>query len=197
MRDPKIGSKSHETFFQQKWRAKGMLRGYHGEHVVERKWERMFSRRLLGVVDMDPAYMARNDGSELAAGRGSGKDEKPDWNVGKVERRVHTPYMQMTFAPMERRLDIAVFRAMFASSARQARQMCVHGKVKVNGKVVSYLSLSLSLSFPSLLLTLYGGFFYPQLVDLILTYLLPNRCPTPPTDLTPATCSKSSPTWSC
>lgn len=138
MRDPRIGQSDGETFFQQKWRAKGMLRAYHGEHVVERKWERMFSRRLLGVADMDPAYMAHHDGAELAAGRGSGRDDaRPRWANAKVESRVLTPYMQMAFAPMERRLDIAVFRAMFASSARQARQMCVHGKVKVNGRVVS------------------------------------------------------------
>jgi len=81
---------------------------------------------------MDPKYMAENDGSEMAAGRGSGEDPEP----GDLADRKQTPYMQMVFAPMERRLDIAVFRAMFASSARQARQFCVHGAVKVNGKVV-------------------------------------------------------------
>lgn len=86
---------------------------------------------------MDTKYMAEFDGSEMAAGRGSGKDEPPNWEHSKVMKRNLTPYMQMTFAPMERRLDIAVFRAMFASSTRQARQFCVHGAVKVNGKVVS------------------------------------------------------------
>ncbi|CAJ2512304.1 Uu.00g053190.m01.CDS01 [Anthostomella pinea] len=138
MRNPKIGSGDNETFFQQKWRAKGMLRGYHGEHVVERKWERMFSRRLLGVADMDARYMAEYDGSEMAAGRGSGKDDPPEWGTDIIRKRTLTPYMQMTFSPMERRLDIAVFRAMFASSARQAKQFCVHGAVKVNGKVMHY-----------------------------------------------------------
>ena len=48
------------------------------------------------------------------------------------------PYMQMAFAPLERRLDTAIFRALFASSARQARQFVVHGAVKVNGKKMSY-----------------------------------------------------------
>ncbi|KAI1335577.1 alpha-L RNA-binding motif-containing protein [Xylariaceae sp. FL0016] len=137
-RYPKIGQTDRETFFQQKWRAKGLLRTYHGEHIVERKWTRMFSRRLLGVTNMDTRYMARHDGAELAEGRGSGKDTKPNWNAEHVPKRTLTPYMQMTFAPMERRLDIAVFRAMFASSARQARQFCVHGAVKVNGKMVPY-----------------------------------------------------------
>lgn len=135
-RDPKIGTSDQETFFQQKWRAKGLVRAYHGEHIRERDWERMFSRRLLSVVNMDPRYMAEFDGSEKAAGRGSGKDQPPDWDADAVQAKTTTPYMNMAFAPMERRLDIAVFRAMFASSARQARQFCVHGAVKVNGKVV-------------------------------------------------------------
>lgn len=100
----------------------------------------MFDRRLLSVVNMEPRYMAQYDGSEQATGRGQGNEqvrsevlEKQRGAAGK------TPYMQMAFAPMERRLDIAVFRALFASSARQARQFCVHGAVKVNGKRVSRL----------------------------------------------------------
>ncbi|KAJ8128418.1 hypothetical protein O1611_g5215 [Lasiodiplodia mahajangana] len=136
-RRPNIASRN-STFFQQKWIAKGLLRTYHGEHIVERKWERMFSRRLLGVANMDAKYMATHDGSELAAGRGSGQDQDPNSDEEREGRSGFTPYMHMTFAPMERRLDIAVFRAMFASSARQARQFCVHGAVKVNGKVVPY-----------------------------------------------------------
>ncbi|KAK0715801.1 hypothetical protein B0H67DRAFT_601264 [Lasiosphaeris hirsuta] len=126
LKDPRNTAR---TFFQQKWTAKALTRGYHGEHIKERQWDRMFSRRLLSVVDMKPQYMATNDGSEQAAGRGSGLITGKPKPVNKA-----TPYMQMTFAPMERRLDIAVFRALFASSARQARQMVVHGAVKVNGK---------------------------------------------------------------
>jgi ribosomal protein S4 len=97
----------------------------------------MFDRRLLSVVNMEPQYMARFDGSEQATGRGSGRDQA---HVSTLKDQAQagrkTPYMQMAFAPMERRLDIAIFRALFASSARQARQFCVHGAVKVNGKKV-------------------------------------------------------------
>lgn len=46
--------------------------------------------------------------------------------------------MGMTFWPLERRLDTAIFRAMFASSVRTARQFVVHGHVKVNGKKIKY-----------------------------------------------------------
>ena len=79
---------------------------------------------------MNPEYLARNNGSIESAGRGSGLARK------KVVKQIQTPYMQMTFAPLERRLDTAIFRAMFASSARQARQFVIHGAVKVNGKKV-------------------------------------------------------------
>lgn len=120
------------NFFQQKWKSKSALRDYHGEQVREKQWERMFSRRLRSVVPMNPAYLAGNDGRNESAGRGSGLEKKS----GKTEIE-HTPYMLMTFAPLERRLDVAIFRALFASSARQARQFVVHGAVKVNGKVVS------------------------------------------------------------
>ncbi|KAK0637311.1 hypothetical protein B0T17DRAFT_106356 [Bombardia bombarda] len=136
--DPRV---VHRTFFQQKWTAKANTRAYHGEHIRERTWQRMFSRRLPSVVAMEPSYMAKHDGSEQAAGRGSGRDMP----IGTEEKAIRngnsttpTPFMQMTYAPMERRLDIAVFRALFASSARQARQFCVHGAVTVNGMKMRY-----------------------------------------------------------
>ncbi len=81
---------------------------------------------------MDHRYLAAFDGSEQAQGRGSGKDVP--LALAKKKRIEPLPYMQMTFAPTERRLDTAIFRALFASSARQARQFVIHGAVKVNGK---------------------------------------------------------------
>ncbi|KAK0641615.1 hypothetical protein B0T16DRAFT_420206 [Cercophora newfieldiana] len=121
----------NRTFFQQKWEAKANTRAYHGEHIKERQWERMFSRRLPSVVNMDPRYLATDDGSSLAKGRGSGL-------ASQGEKHTKIPYMNMVYFPMERRLDIAVFRALFASSARQARQMVIHGAVKVNGKKMNF-----------------------------------------------------------
>lgn len=121
-----------KTFFQQKWSAKSMARSYHGEQIRESQWERMFSKRLRAVVPMNAQYLARNDGSLESAGRGSGLE-----TGGRPPRpKTPIPFMQMTFAPLERRLDTAIFRALFASSARQAKQFVVHGAVKVNGKKV-------------------------------------------------------------
>ncbi|KAE9972747.1 hypothetical protein BLS_003905 [Venturia inaequalis] len=140
------------TFFQQKWSAKAQARAYHGEHIREGQWTQMFSRYIPAVVPMDPKMLARDDGATQGAGRGSGKEVEPltkeetsdralDVKAGKVEKPQEfesTPYMCMTFYPQERRLDIAIFRALFASSARQARQFVVHGFVKVNGKKMQF-----------------------------------------------------------
>ncbi|KAL3477930.1 hypothetical protein BJX99DRAFT_225114 [Aspergillus californicus] len=134
------------TFFQQKWTAKSMARDYHGEQVPERQWERMFSRRLRSVVPMSIRRLTENDGSAQALGRGLGltpeklsKKEQEEFDKDRDNRPLRpTPYMHMTFAPLERRLDVAVFRALFASSARQARQFVVHGAVTVNGKKMRY-----------------------------------------------------------
>ncbi|KAF2401900.1 alpha-L RNA-binding motif-containing protein [Trichodelitschia bisporula] len=124
------------TFFQQKWAAKSMTRAYHGEQIRERQWTRMFKRYIPAVVEMDAAELAKNDGTEQAAGRGTGKVERPDGR--RRFKPKPTPYMNMTYYPTERRLDTAIFRALFASSTRQARQFVVHGYVKVNGKKMPY-----------------------------------------------------------
>lgn len=106
--------------------------------MPEKQWERMFSRTANAVVPMNPAYLAEHDGSEHAAGRGSGLMRDPsDGRPPKDPKR--TPYTQMVYHPLERRLDTAIFRALFANSTRQARQFVGHGHVKVNGKVVSWV----------------------------------------------------------
>lgn len=83
---------------------------------------------------MEAKYLAEFDGSEQALGRGSGLKDAP--GTAREQSKWHIPYMPMTFAPTERRLDTAIWRAMFASSTRQARQFVVHGGVLVNGKKV-------------------------------------------------------------
>lgn len=157
--------KGTPTFFQQKWRAKSAARAYHGEHIPEKKWVRLFSPRLMSAVDMPPEYLAAHSGAEQSAGRGSGLStshisaeaysrlrrldesdhEGPVNSTNDLITRPQknmTPYMQMTFAPLERRLDTAIFRAMFATSVRQARQFVLHGAVKVNGKKVGFFLTS-------------------------------------------------------
>lgn len=99
----------------------------------------MFTPKFNAVIPIDHRYLAEFDGSELAAGRGSGLEAKPNPKQDRAKAPNPVPYMNMTFAPIERRLDMAIFRALFASSARQARQFVIHGKVKVNGKKVQFV----------------------------------------------------------
>ncbi|KAI5308375.1 mitochondrial 37S ribosomal protein nam9, partial [Ascosphaera atra] len=143
LRHQRLPATHSRTFFQQKWTAKSLARAYHGEQVREAQWERMFSRRLRAVIPMDAVDLGQNDGSRESAGRGAGLD-RPNHPAGATQglslgvgRKTTVPYMQMTFAPLERRLDVAIFRALFASSARQARQFVVHGAVTVNGQKYS------------------------------------------------------------
>lgn len=93
----------------------------------------MFKPFAPAVVPLDAGELAKFDGSEQAEGRGSGKDVDPKM---RVRTQAQIPYMAMVYGPIERRLDSAIFRALFASSARQARQFVTHGAVKVNGKKV-------------------------------------------------------------
>lgn len=123
---------SNRTFFQQKWTAKAIARAYHGEQVREGQWKRMFSRRIRSVIPMNTSDLAADDGSKDSAGRGSGLEKR---GKESIQSKL-TPYTQMAFAPLERRLDVAIFRALFASSTRQARQFVIHGAVTVNGQKV-------------------------------------------------------------
>ncbi|KAI4153727.1 MAG: hypothetical protein LQ340_002133 [Diploschistes diacapsis] len=100
---------------------------------------------MRSVVSMDPKYLALHDGSDEASGRGSG--------LGAEENKRKTqpvPYMHMLYAPLERRLDTAIFRSLFASSVLQARQFCVHGYVRVNGKKVGVFGCNLQPQAPML-----------------------------------------------
>ncbi|KAI9739190.1 MAG: mitochondrial 37S ribosomal protein nam9 [Cirrosporium novae-zelandiae] len=125
----------NNTHFQWKWAAKSMSRAYHGEVIREKAWTRMFKPHPYTVIPMDYRELAKNDGSTQALGRGSGLDLAPGERRKKMPE---TSYMSMVYWPMERRLDTAVFRALFASSTRQARQFVVHGNVRVNGKKMIY-----------------------------------------------------------
>ena len=103
-----------KTLYQQKWSAKQETRAYHGEYLTEGRWSTLFQSKLDSVAQLDASL--RGDGA-------------------KIER---TPYPLQTFAALEKRLDVALFRAMFASSVRQARQFILHGNVWVNGLKIKH-----------------------------------------------------------
>lgn len=104
------------TLYQQKWASKQETRAYHGEHIKEQKWQNLFEKKLKGVAQLDASL----------------KGEVPP-----------TPMVLQTFAPLEKRLDYAIFRALFASSVRQSKKFILNGHVKVNGVVIKHPSFTL------------------------------------------------------
>jgi ribosomal protein S4 len=104
--------KSSLTMFQQKWKAKRLVRGYHGDWIPEGKFKKDY------LPDGLPPIIA------------SGQE-----TYGKGEK---VPLASMMFAEIEKRIDTVVFRCCFADSAYKARSMVLHGKVRLNGKKVSF-----------------------------------------------------------
>lgn len=105
------------TLYQQRFLAKQETRSYHGENLTETQFRNIFTGKLNAVSTLQS--------------RRSGDTERP------------TPWALQTFVGLERRLDTAVFRAMFASSIRQAAQFILHGYVKVNGVKIRHPSFTL------------------------------------------------------
>lgn len=106
-----------KSLFQQKWVAKQETRAYHGEHLTELRWKTLFNPNLESVAQLDASL--------------KGVDVAP------------TPMVLQTYAALEKRLEFALFRSMFASSVRQAREFIKNGHVKVNGVVIKHPSFPL------------------------------------------------------
>ena len=107
--------------FQQRWRSKRLLRGYHGDWIPERRFKRWFLPSHL--PDYAPEVM-RSPAHSLSR------------QLPSAERASDTPVPPITMLMMrevERRLDVVVFRCCFAHSASHARMLVLHGKVSVNG----------------------------------------------------------------
>lgn len=99
--------------FQQKWKAKRLVRAYHGDWIEEKRFKKFF------LPDSLPPIVGKK-------------------NLEGVSKDAKVPLTSMMFAEVEKRLDTVVFRCCFADSVYKARQMVVHGKVKLNGKKVRF-----------------------------------------------------------
>ncbi|RCK58993.1 37S ribosomal protein NAM9, mitochondrial [Candida viswanathii] len=102
-----------KTMFQQKWAAKSETRKYHGEHIREKQFKNVvFDKKLESYSQLDASL--------------------------RGHRKAPTPITLQAFANLEKRLETALFRSMFVSSLRQARQFVIGGFVKVNGVVMKH-----------------------------------------------------------
>lgn len=111
--------KTSMTMYQQRWRSKRLLRAYHGDWIPERRFKRWFLPTSL------PSFSPPlNRAGPLS--KGSDVLDTP------------TPPIKNLFVrDVERRLDTVVFRCCFAHSVYYARSIVLHGKVRVNGQVIT------------------------------------------------------------
>jgi hypothetical protein len=106
--------KTGMTMYQQRWRSKRLLRGYHGDWIREKIFKRWY-------LPIDLPRLENN--LKVNRGREASGEEK-------------MPVASLFLRDVERRLDTVVFRCCFARSAREARSLVLQGKVKVNGTQV-------------------------------------------------------------
>ncbi|KAL4399332.1 mitochondrial small ribosomal subunit protein [Malassezia pachydermatis] len=108
--------------YQQRWRSKRLLRGYHGDWIPERRFKRWFLPSSLPSFHPAIAPQLKKLGHDADA---------------KNALDTPTPPVKSLFVrDVERRIDTVVFRCCFAHSVYYARSMVLHGKVTINGTVV-------------------------------------------------------------
>ena len=95
---------SRKSVFQQRWLAKRETRAYHVPNIIQRQF-------------LDRHF----------------KIELPVQKLTRKEQEQVPPIQALTFAELERRLDVVIFRSHFARSIWGARRAVVTGKVLVNG----------------------------------------------------------------
>lgn len=128
-------TKSALSLFQQRWRSKRFVRAYHGDWVSETTFKRWYLPERL------PDVRVRHAAADIELSKWSLRDgdvkSVMKQKKAAADAAASTPVGSLMFMEIERRLDVFVFRCCFATSAYQARQLIVHGKVKLNGVKVS------------------------------------------------------------
>jgi ribosomal protein S4 len=135
--DIDFGQGRFETLFQQRWRSKTVVRAYHGDLINEKIFKRWYLPDYL--PDVRPRRKVfGDDQSQLQEFAKRRQKEKSD--AAEEKHKGLAPIGSLMFAEVERRLDVLIFRACFASSIYDARRIVVHGNVLLNGKRVSDIS---------------------------------------------------------
>lgn len=114
------------------------MRAYHGDHIPEKIFKRWYLPETL--PDVRPKRAVQHGGEngntkelEEYAKRKTIEDKYKE----EEEVKGMAPVGSLMFGEVERRIDVLLFRACFASSVYEARRLVVHGRVKLNGKQVS------------------------------------------------------------
>ncbi|QRV93266.1 S4 RNA-binding domain protein [Ceratobasidium sp. AG-Ba] len=121
-------TKSSKTLFQQRWAAKRFIRAYHGDWIAEKRFQRWFLPETLPDTRPSTSPSSSTSAVQSYTGRRTQSEQS------RMGEPAPTPVTSLMLVEVERRIDVFLFRCCFATSAWQARQLIVHGKVKLNGK---------------------------------------------------------------
>lgn len=144
-------SRPKETLFQQRWTAKRLIRGYHGDYINEKIFKRYYLPDTL--PDVRPRKRAiGDDKSELAAfALRTEQLEKEEKKEKERDKKGLAPVGSLMLAEIERRIDVFLFRCCFAPSVYEARRYVIHGHVLLNGKKVCVEPVSWALAQATLI----------------------------------------------
>lgn len=120
--------------FQQRWRAKAVVRAYHGDFINEKTFKRWYLPSTL--PDVRPRRQVLSASADLAFAQRGERIAREERRKEEEEQKGLAPVGSLMFAEVERRIDVFIFRACFAHSVYEARRLVIHGDVLLNGKKV-------------------------------------------------------------
>ncbi|KAG8828232.1 mitochondrial 37S ribosomal protein nam9 [Serendipita sp. 401] len=124
------------TLFQQRWKAKRLVRAYHGDYIGEKKFKRWYLPELIpDVRPKRPIGLKRTVDSLRISNRTKEAAILERKAQLEDEALAGAPVGSLMFIEIEKRIDTIVFRSCLATSIYQARHLVLAGKVKLNGIV--------------------------------------------------------------
>ena len=130
-------NKATTTLFQNRWQSKALVRAYHGDFINEKIFKRWYLPATL--PDVRPRRMTKTASEAIGLARWARKDRLANKEAKlreEEEAKGLAPVGSLMLTEVERRIDVIIFRACFASSVYEARRLVIHGDVMLNGKKV-------------------------------------------------------------
>lgn len=141
---------TRSSLFQQRWKSKALVRGYHGDHINEKIFKRWYLPDTLPDVRPRQVILRPDDDKiqlEIFRQRKNEVARREARRLEEEERRGMAPVGSLMFSEVERRIDVFLFRACFAHSVYEARRLVIHGNVMLNGKKVCFCCLLMVVLF--------------------------------------------------
>ncbi|KAA1477938.1 alpha-L RNA-binding motif-containing protein [Dentipellis sp. KUC8613] len=122
------------TLFQQRWKAKSLVRAYHGDFINEKTFKRWYLPSTL--PDVRPRRASTTSAEAVELNKWARQQKKADRQTRRAEEDSQelAPVGSLMFSEVERRIDVFIFRCCLAHSVYEARRLVVHGDVLLNGK---------------------------------------------------------------